>query len=285
MEQFERDYGDTANHKAKVSKKKRPSPRQRQRAASSSQRPQRKLFDNISLPASSSALPSTRSTRLQPACHHPLPSPPSPSTTTTAITAPSDEDADSDQSSDDDDDGDSTSSAAEAAAAPSKPKGAKSEADAAVDRVLGRYLKAKVDTASDDDVDPEEDYRKRLDAQMTEWKKDYYKQKLEFDYSNDEAMSKLAFRYIEGLQWVLHYYYDGVASWGWFLRLPLRSQDLRPQERRPDEVRIRARQALPTLRPAHGRPSRPQQPAHPHRFPRPHDRPQLAHHRLLPVQL
>lgn len=29
-------------------------------------------------------------------------------------------------------------------------------------------------------------------------------------------MRSIAFHYIEGLQWVLHYYYDGVASWGWY---------------------------------------------------------------------
>lgn len=29
-------------------------------------------------------------------------------------------------------------------------------------------------------------------------------------------MRALIFRYAEGLQWVMHYYYGGVASWGWF---------------------------------------------------------------------
>lgn len=29
-------------------------------------------------------------------------------------------------------------------------------------------------------------------------------------------MHDLAFRYVEGMQWVMHYYYSGVASWSWF---------------------------------------------------------------------
>lgn len=40
--------------------------------------------------------------------------------------------------------------------------------------------------------------------------------KLEISYDNPQEMGALAFRYVEGLQWVMHYYYSGVASWGWF---------------------------------------------------------------------
>lgn len=41
-------------------------------------------------------------------------------------------------------------------------------------------------------------------------------EKLEISYDNPEEMGQLAFRYVEGLQWVMHYYYSGVASWSWF---------------------------------------------------------------------
>jgi 5'-3' exoribonuclease 1 len=29
-------------------------------------------------------------------------------------------------------------------------------------------------------------------------------------------MKQIAYSYVEGLQWVLFYYYRGVSSWGWF---------------------------------------------------------------------
>jgi 5'-3' exoribonuclease 1 len=40
--------------------------------------------------------------------------------------------------------------------------------------------------------------------------------KLEISYDKPEDMDALVFRYVEGLQWVMHYYFSGVPSWGWF---------------------------------------------------------------------
>ncbi|ORZ37096.1 XRN 5'-3' exonuclease N-terminus-domain-containing protein [Catenaria anguillulae PL171] len=53
------------------------------------------------------------------------------------------------------------------------------------------------------------------------WKRYYYTNKLEFDPKNvdqggPDALQALLGEYLRGLQWVLLYYYNGVASWGWF---------------------------------------------------------------------
>ncbi|KAJ9477665.1 5'-3' exoribonuclease 1 [Pseudozyma hubeiensis] len=244
MEQFERDYGDTATHKAKVSKKQKAVSAAKAKGGLVLTKSQRDLFDKVHAfvmaqrhdPAGApkelmvpADLPNkdkrfledlASSLKLRASFNKMDPASQIPAITLSFPSiAPEDDDTDdgpSDEDGDDEDHDSDEDATTEQIAAGKKSTGAKSEADVAVDRVLGRYLKAKVDTASDEEGDPEEDYKKRLDAQMTAWKKDYYKEKLEIDYNNDEGMSKLAFRYIEGLQWVLHYYYDGVASWGWF---------------------------------------------------------------------
>lgn len=238
MEQFERDYGDTTTHKAKVSKKKKSISQAKAKGGLVLTVSQRGLLDKVHafvkaqrndpvsapkellVPAdlpnkdrrfledlASSLKLRTSFNKVDPASQIPA--------ITLSFPAIGIEDGDSEESPSDED-ADNSKQNSDNAATGNKDTSAISEADTAVDRVLIRYLKAKVDTASDDEADPEEDYKKRLEAQMTAWKQSYYKEKLEIDYNNDEAMSKLAFRYIEGLQWVLHYYYDGVASWGWF---------------------------------------------------------------------
>lgn len=39
---------------------------------------------------------------------------------------------------------------------------------------------------------------------------------MEISFDNPEELDALVYRYVEGLQWVMYYYYSGVASWSWF---------------------------------------------------------------------
>ncbi|KAG8878601.1 hypothetical protein FRB98_006038, partial [Tulasnella sp. 332] len=87
------------------------------------------------------------------------------------------------------------------------------EADAAVDRVLKRYGKLKVLDGTESFEDMEE---ARMKDRMDEWKGTYYREKLQFQGDDPEAVPTLVYRYCEGLQWVMYYYYSGVASWGWY---------------------------------------------------------------------
>ncbi|KAG8905353.1 hypothetical protein FRB99_000181 [Tulasnella sp. 403] len=88
------------------------------------------------------------------------------------------------------------------------------EADFAVDRVFRKYDRANVLDNTDEAFDQREE--ERLERQMAEWKQQYYQEKLNFKKDHQEDVRQLVYRYCEGLQWVMFYYYSGVASWGWF---------------------------------------------------------------------
>lgn len=88
------------------------------------------------------------------------------------------------------------------------------ESKAAINRVLDKYSKAKV--IDNELEDFEESFEETLKQKMVEHKRKYYKEKLEIDFDNPKSLHPIIYRYIEGLQWVLNYYYKGVPSWGWF---------------------------------------------------------------------
>lgn len=44
----------------------------------------------------------------------------------------------------------------------------------------------------------------------------YYREKLEIDPRNPADIRKAVEAYVQGLHWVLEYYYRGVVSWSWY---------------------------------------------------------------------
>lgn len=90
------------------------------------------------------------------------------------------------------------------------------EGQIALFRVMKRYDNAQVL-----DVSPEEaqaSMQVKYKEKFLEWKDKYYADKFtEWTPEVKETeLRKLCENYVQGLQWVLYYYYRGVASWPWF---------------------------------------------------------------------
>lgn len=88
------------------------------------------------------------------------------------------------------------------------------EAKKATLRVLQKYENAKVLDISPDEAQAAMD--KKYEEKFQAWKDKYYMDKYGWDRSNELELKKLTENYVQGLQWVLYYYYRGVASWPWF---------------------------------------------------------------------
>ena len=88
------------------------------------------------------------------------------------------------------------------------------EAQLALLRVIKRYDNAKVVDVSAEEA--QEKMQQRYDEKFRAWKNKYYKSKFGWGLENEDELQKLSENYIQGLQWVLFYYYRGVASWSWF---------------------------------------------------------------------
>lgn len=88
------------------------------------------------------------------------------------------------------------------------------EAQLATLRVLKRYDHVKVEEFSSEQV--QEDMRKKYEQKFIEWKDRYYRTKFDWGLENEPGIRALTENYVQGLQWVLYYYYRGVVSWPWF---------------------------------------------------------------------
>lgn len=90
------------------------------------------------------------------------------------------------------------------------------EASMAVQRIIRKYEKAKVQEMTAEEA--QKAAQEKYDAKFLEWKDKYYRTKFGWGLDNKEEMKKLAQNYVQGLQWVLFYYYRGIASWPWFFQ-------------------------------------------------------------------
>lgn len=90
------------------------------------------------------------------------------------------------------------------------------EAQNAVFRVIKRYEGAKIIDTTAEEV--QEELAKKYDEKFRQWKNKYYNEKFNWGLEHELEMQNLTENYIQGLQWVLYYYYRGIASWPWFYR-------------------------------------------------------------------
>ena len=88
------------------------------------------------------------------------------------------------------------------------------ESQLAIMRIMKRYENAKVEQATDEQA--QQDLKKKYDQKFLEWKDTYYKEKYAWGIENEAELKILTENYVQGLQWVLYYYYRGVASWPWY---------------------------------------------------------------------
>lgn len=88
------------------------------------------------------------------------------------------------------------------------------ESQMAILRIKKQYDNAQVVDVSKADAQAAMD--QQYERKFQEWKDKYYSEKFEWNRQNETELTKLCENYVQGLQWVLYYYYKGVVSWPWF---------------------------------------------------------------------
>uniref|UniRef100_UPI0037E9C2BE 5'-3' exoribonuclease 1 isoform X2 n=1 Tax=Semicossyphus pulcher TaxID=241346 RepID=UPI0037E9C2BE len=64
--------------------------------------------------------------------------------------------------------------------------------------------------------DDEEEEDDMFETEFRQYKRTYYMTKIGVDVVSDDFLAMQAKCYVEGIQWILHYYYHGVQSWSWY---------------------------------------------------------------------
>jgi 5'-3' exoribonuclease 1 len=88
------------------------------------------------------------------------------------------------------------------------------ESQLAILRVVKQYDNAETIDVTKEQAQAEMD--RQYEVKFQEWKDKYYEGKFEWTRKDDAELTKLCENYVQGLQWVLYYYYRGVVSWPWY---------------------------------------------------------------------
>uniref|UniRef100_M4AV83 5'-3' exoribonuclease 1 n=1 Tax=Xiphophorus maculatus TaxID=8083 RepID=M4AV83_XIPMA len=87
-------------------------------------------------------------------------------------------------------------------------------------KVGNKYLNESAGLAAEQEAaireEEEEEKDEMFETEFRQYKRTYYMTKMGVDVVSDEFLAKQAKCYVEGIQWILHYYYHGVQSWSWY---------------------------------------------------------------------
>uniref|UniRef100_A0A672LHX9 5'-3' exoribonuclease 1 n=1 Tax=Sinocyclocheilus grahami TaxID=75366 RepID=A0A672LHX9_SINGR len=73
--------------------------------------------------------------------------------------------------------------------------------------IVHNALEGTEEDGEDDDM---------FETEFRQYKRTYYMTKMDVEVVSDEFLANQAKCYVEGIQWILHYYYHGVQSWSWY---------------------------------------------------------------------
>lgn len=90
------------------------------------------------------------------------------------------------------------------------------ESQLAINRLIKKYDSAEVQDVTSEEAQAQ--YEAIYQQKFQEWKDKYYAEKFpEWTKETKETeLTKLCENYVQGLQWVLYYYYRGICSWPWY---------------------------------------------------------------------